>query len=197
MRIPTMVALLASLFLAACSGGELVGIHISLNKDGSGLVTTRSLVEPTAPGPAEARTQGVTWQSRASLVAVQGKFDKLGDLKFGGEGLRFSPRLGDDQPHLRIYLQRGPTAEWFKTLVPDQAQRRAMAKVYDPTGRTQEVGDTLRIEIAVPGEVVTSDVNPGGRGVEPAHERKRAFLLVPVKTLLEAADEMVWDISWR
>jgi len=192
-----MVALLGSLFLAACSGGELVGIHINLNKDGSGLVTTRSLVEQTAAGPAESRTQGVTWQSRACLLAVQGKFDKLNDLKFGGEGLRFSAHLGDDQPHLRVYVQRGPGAEWCKALVPDAATRRAMAKVYDPTGRTQEVGDTLRLEIAVPGEVVTSDVNPGGRGVEPAHERKRATLLIPVKTLLEAADEMVWDISWR
>jgi hypothetical protein len=192
-----MVALLGSLFLAACSSGELVGIHISLNKDGSGVVTTRSLAEPTAPGPAESRTQGVTWQSRASLIAVQGKFDKLNDLKFGGEGLRFSAQLGDEQPHLRVYLQRGAGAEWCKGLVPDAAVRRAMARVYDPTGRTQEIGDTLRIEFAVPGEVVTSDVNPGGRGVEPAHERKRAYLLIPVKTLLEAADEMVWDISWR
>jgi len=199
MRFLTSVALLASLFLAACSGGELVGIHVALNKDGSGIVTTRSLVEPTAPGPTEARTTGVTWLTRASLLAVQGKFEQLNDLKFGDGGVRFSARLGDDQPHLRVFVKRGTGAEWVKSLVPEVAARRAMAKVYDPTGRTQEVGDTLRIEIVVPGEVVTSDVNPGGRGVEPAHERKRAYLLIPVKTLLEAeaTEEMVWDISWR
>ena len=122
-------------------------------------MTTRSLVEPTTPGPAEARAQGVTWQARASLLAVQGKFAQLNDLKFGdgatASGLRFSARLGDDQPHLRVFVQRGAGAEWSKALAPDQGARRTMAGIYDPTGRTQEVGDTLRLEIVVPGEVVT------------------------------------------
>jgi len=95
MRVPVSIALLASLFLSACSGGELVGIHIHLDQDGSGTVTTRSLVEPTAPGPAESRTQGVTWQARASVVAVQGKFAQLNALKFGDGGLRFS---AEDEP---------------------------------------------------------------------------------------------------
>lgn len=185
------------LLLTACSSGELVGIHINLTKDGSGTVTTRSLVEPTAPSPAEARTQGVTWTARASLQCAQGKFQALSDLKVGDGGLRFSPRLGDDQPHLRVFVQRGPNAEWIKSLVPDQVTRRAMAKVYDPTGRIEEVGEAVRIEIAVPGEVVTSGVQPTGRGVEAAHERKRAYLIVPVKSALEAGEEMVWDITWR
>lgn len=185
------------LLLGACSSGELVGIHIQLAKDGSGTVTTRSLVEPTAQGPAEARTEGVAWSARASIQSAQGKFQQLNDLKIGAGGLRFSARLGDDQPHLRVYVQRGPTAEWVKALVPEAATRRAMAKVYDPTGRTEEIGDAVRIEIVAPSEVVASDVNPGGRGVEAAHERKRAYLIVPVKTAVEAGDELVWDVSWR
>ena len=185
------------LLLTACSGGELVGIHINLAKDGSGTVTTRSLVTPTAPIPAESRTQGAAWTASASLQCAQGKFQQLADLKVGDGGLRFSPRLGDDQPHLRVYVPRGPSAEWVKALVPDQDTRRKMAKVYDPTGRTEEIGDAVRIEVSVPGEVVTSGVQPGGRGVEAAHERKRAYLIVPVKTALEAGDEMVWDVSWR
>lgn len=181
----------------ACSGGELVGIHIDLGKDGSGTVTVRSLVESTTPGPAEARSQGAEWKARASLQCSQGKFQQLQDLKIGDGGLRFSPRLGEDQPHLRVFVPRGPASEWVKALVPNQTTRRAMAKVYDPTGRTEEIGDLIRIEVTLPTEAITSDVNPGGRGVEAAHERKRAYLLIPVKSALEAGDEWIWDISWR
>lgn len=197
MTLRPLVLFSALLSFAACSSGELVGIHIQLGKDGSGTITTRSLVEPGVPGPAEARTQGVQWSARASLQCAQGKFQQLGDLKVGDGGLRFSPRLGDDQPHLRVFVQRGPAVEWVKALVPEQVQRRAMAKVYDPTGRTEEIGDAIRIEIAAPGEVVTSDVHPGGRGVEAVHERKRAYLVIPVRAALEAGEELVWDVSWR
>ncbi|MBM4059586.1 MAG: hypothetical protein FJ265_00605 [Planctomycetes bacterium] len=185
------------LLWSACSSGELVGIHVALAKDGSGTVTTRSLVDPATPSPAEARSQGVTWSARASLHCAQGRFQQLADLKIGDGGLRFSPRLGDDQPHLRVFVPRGPAVEWVRALVPDQAARRGMAKVYDPTGRTAEIGEAVRIEITVPGEVVASDVHPGGRGVEAAHEKKRAYLIVPVKAALEAGEELVWDVSWR
>src|SRR5436190_23462968 len=34
-----------SLLFAACSGNEIVGIHIALQKDGPALVTTRALVD--------------------------------------------------------------------------------------------------------------------------------------------------------
>jgi hypothetical protein len=197
MNLLPRLLLPALLLLSACSGGELVGVHITLAKDGSGTVTTRSLLEPTLPSPAQSRTQGVNWTASASLQCAQGRFQQLGDLKIGDGGLRFSPRLGDDQPHLRVYVQRGPAVEWVKALVPEQAARRAMAKVYDPTGRTDEIGDAIRLEISLPGEVVTSDVNPTGRGVEAAHERKRAYLVIPVKAALEAGEEMLWDISWR
>lgn len=197
MRLLPSLLLTASLLLPACSGGELVGVHITLAKDGSGTVTMRSLVDRKTPIAAEARTQGANWTARASLQCAQGTFQQLGDLKIGDGGLRFSPRLGDDQPHLRVYVQRGPAVEWVKALVPDLKARQDMAKVYDPTGRTDEIGQAIRLEINVPGEVVTSDVNPTGRGVEAAHERKRAYLVLPVKAVLEAGEELLWDISWR
>lgn len=193
---PALLSALLVLF-AACSGSELVGVHVALQKDGSGLVTIRALVESTGQSPAEVRSQGVAWTTRASLVCSQGTFQQIQDLKLGDGGLRFVSQLGDDRPALRIYVQRGPAAAWVRSLVPEQQVRRVMAKVYDPTGRTTEIGDTLRLEVALPTDVVTSGVLPGGRGIEAGREGKRAFLLIPVRTALEAGDELVWDVSWR
>ncbi|MBL8728648.1 MAG: hypothetical protein JNM25_09480 [Planctomycetes bacterium] len=197
MRPPHLIA--SSLLLAclcSCSGGELVGVHVKLQKDGTGVVTVRTLMEPASTGAAESRAQGVTWESRAGLASAQGRFDQINDLKLGNGGIRFLAELGDDRPNLRVFLQRGPDAEWVKALVPDQAARQQMAKVYDPTGRTREIGDVLRIEVSVPGEVFASGVRPSGRGVEAAHEGKRAYLLVPVRTALEAGEELEWSFSW-
>lgn len=189
--------LLGLLTLAACSGGELVGVHIHLEKDGSGKITTRALVEPKNGDAPEVRAAGVEWTSRAAVVSRQGKFTRLGDVSLGGNGVRFSAGADDDRPSLRIYVRRGPDAEWVKNLVPEQTVRRAMAKVYDPTGKTTEIGDTIRLELSLPSDVVTSGVLPTGRGIEAAREGRRAYLLIPVRAAMLAEDELVWDISWR
>ena len=183
--------------LCACSGGELVGVYINLEKDGSGKLTTRALVEPKADGASELRVGGVEWTGRAALVSRQGTFTRLGDVALAGTGVRFSTPATDDRPSLRVYVQRGPGAEWVRSLVPEETARRAMARIYDPTGKTTDIGDTIRLEIAVPSDVVTSGVLPAGRGLEAAREGRRAYLLIPVRTALETGEELVWDISWR
>ena len=188
-------SILAALVLCSCSGGELVGIHVKLEKDGSGLVTMRALIEPPA-GAAETQAQGVQWKSHAGVACAQGSFTHIKDLKLGDGGITFAADLGDAQPSIRASLQRGPGVAWVKALVPELDKRRAMAKVYDPSGRTNEIGDTLRIEVAVPGEVFASGVRPAGRGLEAGHEGKRAYLLVPVRTALEAGEAFEWSFSW-
>ncbi len=186
---------LASLFFCSCSGGELVGVHVALQKDGSGTVTMRGLTTPPASA-AEAEAQGVQWSGRAGVTCAQGTFKEVKALKLGDGGIRFDAELGDARPSLRVFLKRGPDTAWVKALVPDVAERRKMAKIYDPSGRTNEIGDTLRIEVSVPGEVFASGVRPAGRGVEAAHEGKRAYLLIPVRSALEAGDEFEWSFSW-
>jgi hypothetical protein len=183
--------------LASCSGSELVGIHIELGKAGTCTVTTRSLVETTTAGPVENRTRGVQWSARAALVCSQGTCQDLGNLEFGSGGIRFAANLGDQQPHLRVFLKRGPGVDWLRALVPDDGARLPMAKVYDPTGKTKEIGDAVRLEITAPGEVVSSGVNPTGRGVEANLERKRAYLILPLRAITEPGDDLVWDVSWR
>ncbi|MFM1872338.1 MAG: hypothetical protein RL398_1760, partial [Planctomycetota bacterium] len=117
--------------------------------------------------------------------------------RIGGDGIRFSTPGAEDRPSLRVYLQRGPKAVWVKELVPDETARKNMAQIYDPNGKTREVGDTIRLEVSLPSDVVTSGVLPAGRGIEATREGRRAVLLVPVRTVMEGDGEMVWDMSWR
>jgi hypothetical protein len=197
-RLPRSLWLLLLALLTACSETELVGLHIALAKDGSGTLTARALQAANSPGPAEARARGVQWQTRANLMSSQGTFRSLADLAFGDGELRFLSRKDEvDLPHLRLILRRGPELSWVQALVPDQETRRTLAKVHDPTGKTREIADTIRIEVQVPDAVVSSGVQPAGRGIEATHERNRAYLILPVQTITERGDDLVWDVSWK
>lgn len=194
MRKALLLSLLAC--SAACSDKELVGLHVNLRADGSGVLTTRTLLEPREAGPAEARAQGVAWEHRAVLSLSQGSFASVQGLQFGD--IRFSGKTGDGEiPRLRVFVPRGPEATWVKVLAPDQETRKRLAKVQDPSGKTREIGENLLLEIQFPDLVISSGVLPSGRGVEAAHERNKATLLVPAQTAIEKGDDLVWDITWR
>lgn len=194
MRTLLLLPLLTSLI--ACSDTELVGLHVNLRADGSGVLTSRTLLEPKEAGPAEAKAQGVTWEQRAVLSLSQGSFNAVQALQFGD--IRFAGKTGDGEiPRLRVYVPRGPEAAWVKALAPDQETRRRLAKVQDPSGKTREIGENLLLEIQLPGLVISSGVLPSGRGVEATHERGKATLLVPAQTAIEKGEDLVWDITWR
>lgn len=197
MRNPIQRLALALLpILAACSDTELVGVHVRLAKDGSGTVTTRALQAATTPGSAEGKVRGVQWQVRADLMSSQGTFQKIEDLSFGDGEVRFV-MSHDDSPHLRVLVQRRPDLTWVQALTPDQVTRRSLAKVHDPSGKTREIGDAIRIEVVLPDTAISSGVQPAGRGIEAQHERNKAYLILPVQSLLEKGDELVWDLSWK
>jgi hypothetical protein len=182
--------------LAACSDSELVGIHVRLDANGGGVITARALLEPQEPGPAEARTQGVTWKDRAALTSSQGAFAQISELQFGG--IRFLGGMRrDEMPRLRITVPRGPDVVWAKALVPELAARQRAAKVYDPSLKTREIAGALRIEIQFPDTVISSGVEPRGRGVEAVHERNRAWLIIPVPTAQDKGDDLIWDVTWK
>jgi hypothetical protein len=191
------LALFSCLALAACSGSELVGVHVQLQADGTAVVTTRALVEGPAPSPAEAAAKGVAWAARGALVYSQGTVKDLGQLQFGDESLKFLPRLDGEPKSLRVILQRGPTASWVKALTPALATRQGLAGVYDPSGKAKDFADILRLEVAGPTDVVSSNVLPAARGVAADREGSRAFLLVPANTAMAAGPELIWDITWK
>lgn len=191
------LALITCLWLAACSGSELVGVHVALQPDGSAVVTTRALVDGPTPSPAEAAAKGVAWGVRAALVYSQGSAKDLGQLQFGDQSLRFLPRLDGEPRTLRVIAQRGPNAGWVKALTPAAGSRQGLAKVYDPSGKTSDVADVLRLEVAGLSDVVSSNVLPAARGVAADREGPRAFLVIPASTATAAGPDLVWDITWK
>lgn len=196
MRAILLFLLCLSPLLGSCSGSELVGIHIALEANGSGTLTARALVAPPDAAPAEGRTQGVQWRDRAALLASQGTFADIGQLQFGGIQFFGSTRR-DQMPRIRVVVPRGPDSVWVKALTPDAEVRRRTAPVYDPTGKTKEIADAIRIEIRFPDTVVSAGVEPRGRGVDAGYERNQAWLIVPVRAALERGEDLVWDVSWK
>lgn len=193
------VGALLALTVAACSDAELVGVHIKLEADGGGTITTRTLQEPAEAGPAEAHTKGVLWQGRASLFLSQGTFKNIAELHLGDApgDIHFAGDVKNpDKPGVRIRVSRGPDAQWVQQLVPSAEIRKKLAKVYDPSGKKREIAGSIQLELRLPGNVVSSGVLPSARGVEAAHEKDRATLVIPVQTALEKGDELVWDVNW-
>ncbi|MEI6130840.1 MAG: hypothetical protein WCR59_12295 [Planctomycetota bacterium] len=195
-RLANRLSLLLLCCAPACSGSELVGVHLKLEKNGSGTITARALQASTQQGPAEAKISGVRWQLRASLISSQGTFEKVDGLTFGNGELRFV-LTQEEAPHLRVILQRHPELAWVKTLVPDPATRRSLVRVHDPKGKQLEIGDIIRLEIELPGDVTAAGCYPAARNVEALRERNTAQLILPVTALLESGDDLIWDISWR
>ena len=192
-----LIALLTA--LCSCGGEQLVGLHVDLAADGAGTVTVRALAPAGAPPAAAGSLRGAEWRVHAGLTASQGDFAKIADLDLGDGGVTFAPQLEGDRPGLRVTLRRGPDANWIASLAPDAADRKKLARAYDPTGRTAEIGDVIRLEVRAPGRVITSGVLPTGRGVEAERKGDKAILLLPVKTALSDRDgdgDFVWDISW-
>ena len=196
MHIPSILCLLFVSLFCACSGEELVGVHVKLDASGSGTITTRALMPLADATAAETGTQGVDWTVRMGLVASQGQFDQIGDVSLGKGEVTFLPQLGGDRPGLRVTFQRGPECQWVAHLTPGKDKRRALAKAYDPKGRTREIGDVLRIELVAPGQVITSGVLPTDRGVNTDRDDNKAILLLPVARVIEEGDAFVWDIGW-
>lgn len=190
-----ILAVVGALVLASCADTELVGIHIRLAKDGSGTLTARSLQAVSAPSPAEARAHGIQWQLRANLGSSQGTFRSIGDVAFGDQEVRFLT-TNEAMPQLRVVLKRSKDLAWVTSLVPDQATRKALARVHDPNGKATEIADVIRIEVQLPDKVVASGVEPAGRGIEATHERDRAYLILPVAALQQPGDDLVWIVSW-
>lgn len=181
--------------LAACSGNEVIGVHVRLHPDGGADVTARALVAAPAPSPAETAAKGVAWNQRAALVYSQGVAAKLADLRIGDDSLQFLPRM--DANKVTVRIARSAAAGWIAALAPDKRSREQLAGVYDPSRKTTEVADTVRLEFELPGAAVGSSVLPSARGVEAGRDGKRAWLSIPVETAREAGETLTWDVTWN
>lgn len=184
-------------FLAACDETDAVAVRVRLSQDLSGTLTTTALVEPADGGSLPGAAKGATWTARASLLSNAGSFERvselaLGDLEFAG---------GTDPSGmgwLQVTLPRGAESTWAKLLVPLDVDARAhAARALDPSGKSDKVGDTIRIEVTLPSNVVGNGLTNKSRGMKIDAEAATASLIVPLDAMLATGEPLVWHVTWR
>lgn len=190
-------ATLSLVFLAACDETDAVAIRVRLDPDLSGTLTTTALVEPADGGAVPGATKGAQWTAKASLLSNAASFDRisdvsLGDLTFAGgadpSGLCF----------LQVTLPRGDANSWAKLLVPLDVDARAhAARALDPSGRSDKVGDTIRLEVTLPSNAIGNGLTGKTRGMKVSADGAVATLVVPLDGMLAAGDPLVWHLTWR
>ena len=184
------------LALTACGADDVIGVFIAIERDGSGTITTRSLMTTDVTGPVESHTEGVAWEDRVNLYCSSGKFDRVAEIRVDGIEVRGNP-ADLDAPRVRIVIPRGPNAGWVSRLAPAKGDRETAGRTFEPTKRASKVGSTVKFELLLPGDVVAAGAQPRWRRVKVDHEKRRAYLWIPVTTARTAGEPLVWDVSWK
>lgn len=198
MQRATSALLLASLLaLPGCDETDAVAVRIRLRDDFSGTVRTSGLVLPPEEGAIQREAQGVTWSTRVDVACANGTFASIESLKIAD--LSFTAG-GSDQAigFARVVVPRGEAARWAKVFVPlDEAQRKEAAGALDPSGRSVEVGATLKIEIELPNSVIGNGLTGKTRGTKVSSEGAVATLIVPIASVATETEPVVWHLTWQ
>lgn len=191
-----MIVLGACLVLGGCNESDLTSIRIKLNSDGSGTVKVITASVPAEPSPVKRASQGTAWTQRVSVNASRGAFASVSALAVAG--ITFDADLSNDgMGRLEVVVPIGPKSRWIKTITPlSENQRTELAEVFDPTGKIESIGSSIRIVVELPGEVVFSGAFPTSGGVSSSHNDDTATLTVPVDTVVPGYGSVRWHITW-
>lgn len=163
-----------------------------LAADGAGSVTCRSLAVVEEPGPMEAGSEGVEWHDRARLAASRGEFKKIETLRLADLEWTRSGERG-----LRLRLPMGPAARWHALLAPAPERRERVATAIEPARPNSGVGEAIRFEVELPGEVTAVGHAPAIRLVRSDKDGRKAILSVPVAAARTEGPALVFDVAWR
>lgn len=196
-RASAVFVLLAPLMLGACDESDAVSVHLRLRDDFSGTITASGLVGPAGPGRVESASSGANFEDRVEVAAASGRFAALNGLKVGdiafaageaGEGFRF----------IKVTVPQGAPSQWPNLFVPlDEQARLKAAGALDPSGKSKDVGTSLKIEIELPGAVIGDGVVGKVRGTKSSHEGSIATLIVPLQAARAATEPLVWHLTWQ
>lgn len=196
-KTPMLLALCAAFLLPGCDETDAAALRLSVDDDLSGTITASALELPATGGRAVEATQGAEWDARVGVVSNHGTFAELGRLVIADivcTGGMDPSGMG----RASLTLPRGETAQWPRVLVPMNAEERAKAaKAFDPSGKTAQVGATLKLEITLPANVLGNALSGKSRGVRVSAEGEVATLLVPIETALSAGDPLIWHLTWQ
>ncbi|MFN0009109.1 MAG: hypothetical protein ACKVXR_14495 [Planctomycetota bacterium] len=193
----TALLLLSFLTLPACDETDAVAVRIRLRDDLSGTVRTSGLVVPTEEHAVQRETQGVTWGNQVDIACASGTFSSIGSLRIAD--IEFAAGSGHESiGFARVVIPRGEAVRWAKTFVPlDATQRKEAAGALDPSGRSVEVGSTIKIEVELPAAVIGNGLTGKTRGVKVSAEGAIATLVVPLETIHLGTEPIVWHLTWQ
>jgi hypothetical protein len=196
-RPSTALLIALPLLLAACDETDAVAVRIRLRDDLSGTVRTSSLVLPAADGPVQKASDGATWGTRAEMACATGTFVDISKLRIvdiafgageGGQGIGFA----------KVVLPRGPDVRWPKNFVPmAEDERKGVAAALDPSGKSESVGTTLKLEIELPSAVIGNGVVGKTRGTKVTADGSVATLVVPLDAMTTPGDPITWHLTWQ
>ncbi len=190
-------AVLASILLPGCDETDAAAVRVRLENDLGGTVTASALELPASGGSVVEKAKGAEWTSRVSVVCNTGRFDDLSKLQLADLGFA-SGTNPNGLAYASVTLPRGEAAVWPRMLVPLNGEERAKsARAFDPSGKTTEVGATVKLEFTLPASVIGNGLSGKTRGVRLSADGNVATLLVPIDTALTAGDPIVWHMTWQ
>ena len=196
-KLSFVPALSLALLFTSCDESDTIALHLRVNADLSGSLTSTALAPGTSQSRMQEVTEGASWKSRVDLVCSAGDFTSINQLKLadivlsGGAGT-------DGFSFLRVSLPRGEKVRWAEALVPLSKDERARAALaLDPSGKSKDVGETIKIEITLPSDAIGNGVTGKTRGMKASAEGNVATLLVPVDIAKTAGDPIVWHLTWQ
>ena len=190
--------LLASLAaLPACDETDAVAVRVKLRDDFSGTVRTSGLALPQADGAVEQASEGAVWGSRVEMVCATGTFAEVSKLKVAD--ISFSAGAGGQGiGYAQVSIPRGPDVRWPGAFVPlSEEERKSVAGALDPTGKSEAVGATIKLEFELPSAVVGNGVIGKVRGTKTTAEGPLATIIVPIEAMRAPGDPLVWHLTWQ
>lgn len=200
-------AIAATLLVAGCGEEDATSLRITLNADQSGEVLASAIALPETPGPIEAASSGADWNARAAVHVARGKFASIDALKVADLGFEVidAPSKGSAgsassaQRLLVVTLPRGPEARWLRLLtIPQGDVRQRATAALDPAAKTRasRYGTVAKIEITLPGAVISNGFQGKVRGATSAADDRVATLMVPVEAAFETGEPIRWHLTW-
>ena len=190
-----MAAVALGLALHGCDETDLGSVQCTVREDLSGRLAVVRIVpaESLAPEPAA----GVTWDGTAGVVASVGEFKDLSAVRLADIG--FAAGKSDaGLAFVKVTVPRGPQAKWPAMFLgaSDEAVRKAAATLTDAQA-AQNIGRTLKLTLKLPADVVSAGLATPVRGVQPAHQKGEATLVVPLDRGREDGAPIVWHVTWE
>lgn len=186
----------AALGLSSCDTSDASSIKITLNQDLSGELLTSAVSVPPQPDASQNAIGGAAWQASGAIAMAKGSFPDITKLNIGGITFETHSPMGD--PILRVTIPRGPDAKWPAAFtVPSKETRRAASKALDPNAKVSTLGDAIKIEVDVPGVVISAGSSSKARGVNSTFEETRGALTIPVEVATTPGEPIIWHITWK